>query len=148
MLDGVKAGALGEHPAGEDALDLAGELDLVHFHEGGGVRRLRRRAAVADARRHLQRAELHRLIDRDLQMRDPARHLVQRGEYRDRILDLVGKRRARCQHARERKNDPRPSEWCAAPSGFTILHHAAHCLNSPPTRATPLSAPRNSWPRP
>jgi hypothetical protein len=33
MLDGVKPGALGEHPAGEDPLLLAGELDLVHLDE-------------------------------------------------------------------------------------------------------------------
>jgi len=33
VLHGVKARALGEHPAGEDALDLAVELDFVHFDE-------------------------------------------------------------------------------------------------------------------
>jgi hypothetical protein len=33
MLHGVKPGALGEHPAGEDALLLARELDLVHLDE-------------------------------------------------------------------------------------------------------------------
>jgi hypothetical protein len=34
VLDRVKAGALGEHPAGEDALQLAGELHLVNLDEG------------------------------------------------------------------------------------------------------------------
>jgi hypothetical protein len=34
VLDGVKAGALGEHPAGEDALHFAGEFHLVDFDEG------------------------------------------------------------------------------------------------------------------
>ena len=34
MLHGVKAGTVGEHPAGEDALDLSVELDLVDLDEG------------------------------------------------------------------------------------------------------------------
>jgi hypothetical protein len=34
MLHGVKAGTVGEHPAGEDALDLSVELDLVNLDEG------------------------------------------------------------------------------------------------------------------
>jgi hypothetical protein len=34
VLHGVKAGTVGEHPAGKDALDLAVELDLVNFDEG------------------------------------------------------------------------------------------------------------------
>jgi hypothetical protein len=34
VLDGVKAGALGEHPAREDALHLAGELHLVDLDKG------------------------------------------------------------------------------------------------------------------
>jgi hypothetical protein len=33
MLHGVKAGALGEHPAREDPLLLAVELHLVHLDE-------------------------------------------------------------------------------------------------------------------
>jgi len=33
MLDGVKPGALGEHPAGEDPLLLARQLDLVDLDE-------------------------------------------------------------------------------------------------------------------
>jgi hypothetical protein len=33
VLHGVKAGAFGEHPAGEDALDVAVELDLINLHE-------------------------------------------------------------------------------------------------------------------
>jgi hypothetical protein len=86
----VKPGALGEHPAGEDPLLLARELDLVHFDEGRGVRGLRRRARIANARRHLQRAELHRLIDGNLQMGDAAGDLVEGGEDGDRVLDGVG----------------------------------------------------------
>jgi hypothetical protein len=34
VLHGVKAGTVGEHPAGEDALDLTVELDLVDLDEG------------------------------------------------------------------------------------------------------------------
>jgi hypothetical protein len=34
MLHGVKAGAIGEHPAGKDALDISVEPDLVNLDEG------------------------------------------------------------------------------------------------------------------
>jgi hypothetical protein len=34
VLNGVKARTVGEHPAGEDALDVAVELDLVDLDEG------------------------------------------------------------------------------------------------------------------
>jgi hypothetical protein len=100
VLHGVKAWALGEHPTGKDALDLSVELDFVHLGEGSGVGWLRGRAAIADPRCHFQRAELHRLIDGDLQMRDTSRHLVERGEYGDRVLDLVGAHfgSAECRH--------------------------------------------------
>jgi hypothetical protein len=33
VLNGVKPGAFGEHPAGEYALLLAGECDLIHLDE-------------------------------------------------------------------------------------------------------------------
>jgi hypothetical protein len=95
----VKARAFGEHPAGEDALDLARELDLIDLHEGRGVRRLGRRAGVTDPRRHLEGAELHRLIERYLQMRDAPRHLVESGEHGDRILHLLGAGRLGTEHA-------------------------------------------------
>ena len=87
MLDGVKAGALGEHPAGEDTLHLARQLHLVHLDEGCGVRRLGRGTRIADTRRHFQRAERDGLIDRNFEMGDAARHLVERGEHRDWVLD-------------------------------------------------------------
>jgi hypothetical protein len=64
----VKPGTVGEHPAGEDTLDLATELDLVHLDEGGGMRRLGRRARVAHPWRHFERTELHRLVHRYFQM--------------------------------------------------------------------------------
>jgi len=90
MLDGVKARAVREHPAGEDPLDIAIELDLVDLDEGRRVRGLGRGPRVAHPRRHLQRPELLRLIDRDLQRQDAPRHLVERRERRDRILDVLG----------------------------------------------------------
>jgi len=34
VLHGVKAGTVGEHPAGENTFDVAGELDLIHLDEG------------------------------------------------------------------------------------------------------------------
>ena len=67
MLDAMQAGARREHPAGEDALDLALQRDLVDLDESVGVGRLGRRARVADARRDLQRAELHRFVDGDVE---------------------------------------------------------------------------------
>jgi hypothetical protein len=87
VLDGVKAGAFGEHPAGKDTLHLAGELHLVDLDEGGGIRGLGRRSRVADPRRHFQRAECDGLVHGNFEMRDAARHLVERGEHRDRVLE-------------------------------------------------------------
>jgi len=99
VLDGVKAGALGEHPAGKDALHVAGELDLIDFDEGGGIRRLRRRSRMAGARRHPEGAKLHRLVHRNFEMRDAPRDLVEGREYSDRILDDFGVGRRREQEA-------------------------------------------------
>ena len=44
---------------------------------------------VADPRRHLQRAELHRLVDVDVEGDDAAGDLVEAGEDRDRVGDLA-----------------------------------------------------------
>jgi hypothetical protein len=33
VLDGVKAGAFGEHPAGEDALHFPGQLHFIDLDE-------------------------------------------------------------------------------------------------------------------
>jgi hypothetical protein len=52
--------------------------------------RLGRGPGVAHARRHLERAELDRLIDWNLEMGDTAGHLVEGGEHRDRVLDDFG----------------------------------------------------------
>jgi hypothetical protein len=88
----VKPGALGEHPARENPLLLARELNLVHLDEGGGVWRFGGRARIADPRGDFQRAKLDRLIDGDLKMRDPARHLVESGEHGNWVLDGRGVR--------------------------------------------------------
>jgi len=57
------------------------------------MRRLGWRPRIADARRDFERAELNGLADRDLQMRDAPRDLVERRENGDRVFDLVGKSR-------------------------------------------------------
>ena len=89
MLDAVQAGAGRKHPAIEDALDLALKRHLVDFDESIGVGRLGRRAGVANPRCHLQRAKLHRFADRRVERDDAAGDLVEPGEYRARILDLL-----------------------------------------------------------
>jgi hypothetical protein len=90
MLHSVKAGAVGKHPTGKDPLDVAVELDLVDLDERRGVRRFRGRPRVADPRRDLERTELLRLIDGDLERPDAARHLVEGREHRNRVLDFFG----------------------------------------------------------
>jgi hypothetical protein len=90
VLHGVKPRAFGKHPAGENPLHLSSKLDLVHLDKGGGMRRLGRRARVADSRRHLEGAEFDCLVNGDLEMRDASRHLVERCEDGDRVLDRVG----------------------------------------------------------
>ena len=81
MFDRVQARARGEHPAGKDALDLTLQRHLVDLHESIRVRRLGRRPRVAHTRRHLQRTELHRLIDRNIERNDAAGDLVETGEH-------------------------------------------------------------------
>jgi hypothetical protein len=92
MLDGVKARALGKHPAGENTLHFPRELHLVHLDKGGGVRRLGRRPGVADPRRHFERTELDGVVHGDLEMRDAPGHLVEGCENRNGVLDRVGSR--------------------------------------------------------
>src|SRR5215207_6869815 len=89
VLDAVQAGARREHPARENAAVLVLEGDFIDLDEHGRVRALGLRAGVADARRQLQRPELHRLVDRDLERDDPPGDLVETGEHGRRVLDLV-----------------------------------------------------------
>jgi len=115
----VKAWAIGEHPAGKNALDLSGELDLVNLDEGCGVGRLGGGARIANPRRHFERAELHRLIDRNFQMRDAPRHLVESGKLGDLVLDGVGTRSG---HAKRGDKTEQQSKMSA--SRIRPLHHA------------------------
>jgi hypothetical protein len=136
VLDGVKAGAFGEHPAGEDALHLAGELHLVDLDEGSRVRRFRRRTRVADPWGHFQRAELHGLIHGDFEVGNAARHLVEGGEYGDRILDGLCLGEARGKQSNDHAGQqPRESHahgaGRAACPHIVSLHHAAHNMNEP-----------------
>ena len=85
---------------------LAVELDLVDLDEGGGLGRLGGRARVADARRDLQRAEAHGLVELDLELGDAPRDLVEGGEHGDLILLALGEGRGGDRHRREtRKRD-------------------------------------------
>jgi hypothetical protein len=133
MLDGVKAGTLGEHPAGENALHLAGQLHLVDLDEGRGVGRFGRRTGVADPRRHLERAELDRLVDGNLEMGDAAGHLVEGGEHRNRVLDDLGLGgiggNAKGQNQARASKEKRAGH--AASAKALSLHHTAHLLNGP-----------------
>ena len=92
VLDPVQARARREHPAGEDALDLALQRHLVDLDEGVGVGCLGRRAGVAGAWCHLQRAELHGLADRHVEIDDAAGDLVEPGEQRALVDDLLRRR--------------------------------------------------------
>jgi hypothetical protein len=112
VLDGVKAGAFGEHPAGKDTLHLARELHLVDLDEGGGIRRLGRGSRVADPRRHFQRAERDGLIHGNLEMRDAARHLVERSEHRDRILEGFSRGKIQLEPGRQREGGDK-EDHCA-----------------------------------
>jgi len=145
VLDGVKAGALGKHPASEDPLHLARQLDLVDLDEGRGVRRIGRRARVAHPRRHLKSAELDGLIYRDLQVRDASRHLVEGGEHGDRVLDRFGGREA-CRgpagHRESHQQEGKSGADRAARLRLISLHHAAHLMNG-----LQAIAPVRSWSR-
>jgi len=99
VLDGVNAGALCEHPSGEDALFGFVELHLVHLDERRCDRLLRRRARVADPRRDFQPAEIHGLVDGDLQRLNARGDLVERGEHRDLVGHFVRQRLARPKQA-------------------------------------------------
>jgi hypothetical protein len=134
VLDGVKAWTVGEHPAGKDALDLSGELDLVNLDERCRMGRLGGWAAIADPRRHFERAELHRLIDRDFQMRNAPRYLVESGKHGDLVLDDVGAYLERAKHRDGGGKTEQQSK--VGESRFKPLHHAQAPLNGS-ARLTP-----------
>lgn len=125
----MKPGALGEHPTGEDALLLAGELDLIHLDERGRIRWLRRRTRVAHPGRHFQRAEFDGLIHGDFQVGDAPRDLVERGKHGDLILDsfrVTGTGR-QGEHAGQ-YNQGRGAEGQSSAESAVFLHHAAHLI--------------------
>src|SRR5262249_1789075 len=88
-LHRVQARARCEYPTCEDALDLALQRHLVNLDEGIGVRSLRRRARVAGAWRHLERAELRGLADGSIEGGDATRGFVEAGEQRTLVGDLL-----------------------------------------------------------
>jgi hypothetical protein len=110
VLDGVKAGAFGKHPAGKDSLHLARELHLVDLDEGCRVGLLGRRPRIANPRRHFEGAEFDRLVDGNLEMGDAARNLVEGREDGDRVFEDVGIGRARCEACREDQEERREGE--------------------------------------
>jgi hypothetical protein len=130
MLDGVKARAFGEHPAGEDPLHVAVELDLVNLDEGGGVGRLGRWAGVAHAGRDFQGAKRDGLIDRNFEMGNASCHLVEGGKHGNLVFDDLGMGRARCEHEGERREGK--SRACQAQRlRFPSFDHATRLLNRP-----------------
>jgi hypothetical protein len=132
VLDGVKAGALGEHPTGENALHLAGQLHLVDLDEGRGVGRFGRRTGVAHARRHFERAELDRLVDGNFEMGDAPGHLVEGSEHRNRVFDDLGLDNIDGKTGRKRGRDDQENRTGqAAGAKAHSLHHTAHLLNGP-----------------
>jgi hypothetical protein len=133
VLDGVKAGALGEHPAGEDALHLAGELHLVDLDKGRRIGRLGRWARVAHPRRNLERAELDCLVDGNFEMGNAPGDLVERGEDRDWVLNDLGigdiNRQTGGQRTDRYEQETRAHQPASAKT--RPLHRTAHLLNGP-----------------
>lgn len=111
MLDRIEPGAFGEHPAGKDALNFTVQFDLIDFDKRRGVGRLGWRPGIADARRHFERAELDGLADRNFEMRDAARDLIERRKHGDRVLDLIGESQA----AAKIQNQDREPKACKRP---------------------------------
>ncbi len=91
MLDRVQTGARCKHPAGEDALDLALQCHFVDFDKGIGVGGLGGWPRVARTRGDLQRAELHRLADRRVELDGAAGDFVETGKNRAAVFDLFGR---------------------------------------------------------
>ncbi len=70
MIDGVEAGLAANIQPVKMRWILLSRVILVDLDEGIGLRRLRRGARVAGLRRDAQRAELHRLVDIDVERDD------------------------------------------------------------------------------
>ena len=89
MLDAVQAGARREHPAGEDPLHLALQRDLIDLDKGVGVGGFSRRPRVAGVGLDPQRAELDGFADVLVEIDDAPGNLVQAGETRLLVDDLL-----------------------------------------------------------
>ncbi len=122
LLDAVQAGAVGEHPAGEDLLVLFLLVDLVDLGEHVGLRRLRQRARVAGRAASPAARQIAPSRDRDLKGDDAAGDLVESLEHRGRVADLVGQRRAGNDEAGERGGG---DERKPAPGGRTGARRVA-----------------------
>ncbi len=94
MLDRVQTWACGEHPARKDAANFTLQRDFADLDKGIGRRRFGRGTRIADARHHLQRAELHGFAKRDFERDDPAGDLVEARENRRLVRDLLCRRGA------------------------------------------------------
>ena len=92
MLDGVQTRTRSEHPAGENAFNLALQRHLVDFHESISIRRLGRRPRVTGACSDLKRAELHRFSNRRIKRDCSAGDLVEPGENRAGVFYLLRRR--------------------------------------------------------
>lgn len=89
VLYRIEAGALGKHPTGEDAFLVAIEQYLVDFDKRGGLRRLGRWAGKANARRYLQCAEFHRLIEGHFEAGNARGDLVEGGKYGNAVFHAL-----------------------------------------------------------
>ena len=88
----MQAGACRIHPAREDPLHLALQRDLVDLDEGVGVGGFRRGPRVAGVGLDAQRAELDGLADIFVEIDDAAGDLVEAGEARLLVDDLLRRR--------------------------------------------------------
>ena len=92
MLDAVQAGARRKHPARKNPLHLALQRDLVDLDKGVGVGGFGGRTGVAGVGLDPQRAELDGLADILVEIDDAPGDLVEAGEARLLVDDLLRRR--------------------------------------------------------
>ena len=147
MLYRVEARAVGEHPAAEDALLLAVELQLFHLDESRGFWRLGWGPRVANPWRHLQSAECGGLVERNLEAGNFRRHLVERGEDGDRVLDALGRRR----RGQQRSHDTARAggEGADRPEFAALMQRARHAgaVILPADKGRSIERARETWHR-
>ena len=91
------------------------ELLFVDLDERRRLRLFGRRARIAGARRHPERAERHRFVELDLEFRNARRDLVERGKDGDMVFDSIGAGRA-CRAADDRQSGERQRATAAKPA--------------------------------